>query len=69
MQCVSECDQVKLNNFDTCCEQVQEVRTTKQMRTGLKRVNTPLLPNGTQLRLKLNGQLNLPYKRPFKLRV
>jgi hypothetical protein len=23
---VSECDQVKINNFDTCCEQVEEGR-------------------------------------------
>jgi hypothetical protein len=27
--CVSECDQVKINNLDTCCEQVEEGRTTK----------------------------------------
>jgi hypothetical protein len=27
--CVSECDQVQINNLDTCCEQVEEVRTTK----------------------------------------
>jgi hypothetical protein len=25
--CVSECDQVKINNLDTCCEQVEEGRT------------------------------------------
>jgi hypothetical protein len=28
--CVSECDQVKINNLDTCCEYVEEVRTTKR---------------------------------------
>jgi hypothetical protein len=28
--CVSECDQVKINNLDTCCEQVEEVRTAKR---------------------------------------
>jgi hypothetical protein len=22
--CVSECDQVKINNLDTCCEEVEE---------------------------------------------
>jgi hypothetical protein len=27
--CVSECDQVKINNLDTCCEQVEEGRTAK----------------------------------------
>jgi hypothetical protein len=27
---VSECDQVKINNFDTCCEQVEEGRTAKR---------------------------------------
>jgi hypothetical protein len=27
--CVSECDQVKINNVDTCCEQVEEGRTAK----------------------------------------
>jgi hypothetical protein len=26
MKCVSECDQVKINNFDTCCEQVGKRR-------------------------------------------
>jgi hypothetical protein len=26
--CVSECEQVKINNFDTYCEQVEEIRTT-----------------------------------------
>jgi hypothetical protein len=31
--CVSECDQVKINNLDTCCEQVEEVRTTKRNET------------------------------------
>jgi hypothetical protein len=25
--CVCECDQVKINNLDTCCEQVEEGRT------------------------------------------
>jgi hypothetical protein len=30
--CVSECDQVKINNLDTCCEQaVEEGRTTKSV--------------------------------------
>jgi hypothetical protein len=24
--CVSECDQVQINNLDTCCEQVEEGR-------------------------------------------
>jgi hypothetical protein len=28
--CVSECDQVKINNLDTCCEQVEEGRATKR---------------------------------------
>jgi hypothetical protein len=28
--CVSECDQVKINNLDTCCEQVEEGRTAKR---------------------------------------
>jgi hypothetical protein len=28
--CVSECDQVKINNLDICCEQVEEGRTTKR---------------------------------------
>jgi hypothetical protein len=28
--CVSECDQVQINNLDTCCEQVEEGRTTKR---------------------------------------
>jgi hypothetical protein len=28
--CVSQCDQVKINNLDTCCKQVEEVRTAKQ---------------------------------------
>jgi hypothetical protein len=27
---VSECDQVKISNFDTCCEQVEEGRTAKR---------------------------------------
>jgi hypothetical protein len=30
MWCASECGQVKTNNPDTCCEQVEEVRTTKR---------------------------------------
>jgi hypothetical protein len=29
--CVSECDQVKINNLDTCCEQVEGVRTAYKM--------------------------------------
>jgi hypothetical protein len=28
--CVSECDQVKINNLDTYCEYVEEERTTKR---------------------------------------
>jgi hypothetical protein len=28
--CVSECDQVKINTLYTCCEQVEEGRTTKR---------------------------------------
>jgi hypothetical protein len=28
--CVSECDQVKVNNLDTCCEQVERGRTAKR---------------------------------------
>jgi hypothetical protein len=28
--CVSECDQVKINNLDTYCEEVDEVRTTRR---------------------------------------
>jgi hypothetical protein len=28
--CVSECDQVKINNLDTYCEYAEDVRTTKQ---------------------------------------
>jgi hypothetical protein len=28
--CVSECDQVKINNIDTYCEQVEEGRATKR---------------------------------------
>jgi hypothetical protein len=28
--CVSECDQVKINNLDTYCEWVEEARTTKK---------------------------------------
>jgi hypothetical protein len=28
--CVSECEQVKINNHDTCCGQVEEGRTTKR---------------------------------------
>jgi hypothetical protein len=31
--CVSECDQVKINNLDTCCEQVEEGRTAKGKQT------------------------------------
>jgi hypothetical protein len=27
--CVCECGQVKINNLDTCCEQVEEGRTAK----------------------------------------
>jgi hypothetical protein len=27
---MSECDQVKINNLDTCCEYVEEGRTTKR---------------------------------------
>jgi hypothetical protein len=33
--CVSECDQVKINSLDTCCEQVEEGRTTKRNETKL----------------------------------
>jgi hypothetical protein len=33
--CVSECDQVKMNNLDTCCEQVEEGRTAKRNETNL----------------------------------
>jgi hypothetical protein len=28
--CVSECEHVKINNLDTCCEQVEEGRTAKR---------------------------------------
>jgi hypothetical protein len=31
--CVSECDQMKINNLDTYCEQVEEGRTTKRNKT------------------------------------
>jgi hypothetical protein len=31
--CVSECDQVLIIYLDTCCEQVEEVRTTKRYDT------------------------------------
>jgi hypothetical protein len=27
--CVSECDQVKINSLDTCCEQAEDVKTAK----------------------------------------
>jgi hypothetical protein len=30
MWCVSESDQVKINNLDTYCEWVEEVKTTKR---------------------------------------
>jgi hypothetical protein len=34
MWCVFGCDQVKINNLDTCCEkQVEEGRTTKRNET------------------------------------
>jgi hypothetical protein len=29
--CVSECDQVKINNLDTCCKYVEEGRTAKRI--------------------------------------
>jgi hypothetical protein len=32
--CVSECDQVKINNLDTCCEEVEEGRTAKRNDKG-----------------------------------
>jgi hypothetical protein len=32
---VCECDQVKTNNFDTCCEWVEKVRTTKRKTVSL----------------------------------
>jgi hypothetical protein len=28
--CVSECDRVKINNLNTCCEQVEEGRTANK---------------------------------------
>jgi hypothetical protein len=31
--CVSECDQVKINNLDAYCEQVEEGRTAKRNET------------------------------------
>jgi hypothetical protein len=36
--CVSECDKVKINNLDTCCEQVEEVKYYDKSHTwtGLK---------------------------------
>jgi hypothetical protein len=34
LRCVSECDQVKINNLDTCCEQVEEGRTAKRNELG-----------------------------------
>jgi hypothetical protein len=43
--CVSECDQVKINNLDRCCEQVEEGRTAKRNETKSKVVflNTDLI--------------------------
>jgi hypothetical protein len=43
--CVSECDQVKINNLDTCCEQVEEGRTaTKSISFTLENlINVSLL--------------------------
>jgi hypothetical protein len=34
--CVSECDQVKINHLDTCCEQVEEGRTAIFLIVALK---------------------------------
>jgi hypothetical protein len=31
LRCLSECDQVKINNLDTCYEQVVEVRTANEL--------------------------------------
>jgi hypothetical protein len=40
--CVSECDQVKINNLDTCCEQVEEGRTMKQCLSGTDLCDGPI---------------------------
>jgi hypothetical protein len=45
LRCVSECDKVKINNLDTCCEQVEEVRTMKRWPIPLR--NTALILHET----------------------
>jgi hypothetical protein len=35
---VSDCDQVKINNLDTCCEQAEDVKTAKQNKTSVSPV-------------------------------
>jgi hypothetical protein len=45
--CVSECHQVKINNLDTCCEWVEDVRTTKRNEADYLQVLTELYSNNT----------------------
>jgi hypothetical protein len=45
--CVFECDQVQINNLDTCCEQVEEGRATKRTRECT--VELILKPAGNQI--------------------
>jgi hypothetical protein len=42
---VFECDQVKLNDLDTCCEQVEEGRTTKRNETIRYKIQCHLQPH------------------------
>jgi hypothetical protein len=43
---VSECDQVKINNLDTCCEWAEEVRTKKRDEYAITKEQT--LANGAE---------------------
>jgi hypothetical protein len=60
--CVSECDQVKINNLDTYCESVEGVRTTKRRITCdtiTSQVNPP--------RILTNHAIHTHRKVTFKL--
>jgi hypothetical protein len=43
-----ECDQVKINNLDTCCQQVEEGRTAKRRCEPFSRLHLKVI-NGSQI--------------------
>jgi hypothetical protein len=52
--CVSECDHMRINNLDTCCEQVEEGRTAKLIKSSFLSVSQQPDPDLGRLTVEIS---------------